>query len=322
MNFLGYIFGLLKSVIYGCSVFFTSSLTESTDVLDILSLRFLMSFVVLWLLKITKVIKIDVGVKDFFKKNSRSSFIKILLLTAIFEPVLYMLFETLGISMTTNVTAAVILSLQPISSCILEEAFSKDKSTWIQKLFLALGIVGVIYISVMTDTTSGENSIFGIIFIILAVLCGSLFQLFSRKSSGAFNAFEITYISCMLGAAAFNAVNVVRHLIDGSILDYFNPYFNIDNLIGFTFLAIASTIIATAMNNYALSKIKISVMTAFGGVSTIVTILVGVIFNNEHLEYFHYIGLGLIILRMIGVSYISIKEENKKTKQNEEAKVD
>ena len=123
----------------------------------------------------------------------------------------------------------------------------------------------------------------------------------------------------MLGAFAFNAVNVVRHLINGSILSYFDPYFNLENLIGFLFLAVASTIIATAMNNYALSKIKISVMTAFGGVSTLVTVLVGVIFANEHLEYFHYIGLSLIIIRMIGVSYISIKEENKK--QTKEAKV-
>ena len=41
---LAYLFTILKNDIYGASVFFTSSLSNSTDVLDLLSLRFLMSF--------------------------------------------------------------------------------------------------------------------------------------------------------------------------------------------------------------------------------------------------------------------------------------
>ena len=67
-----------------------------------------------------------------------------------------------------------------------------------------------------------------------------------------------------------------------------------------------STIVATMMNNFALSKLQISVMTAFGGVSTLVTIIVGIVFGGESLEFYHYIGLPFIIVRMIGVSAISI----------------
>ena len=56
--FLAYLFTILKNVIYGASVFFTASLSNSTDVLDLLS--------------------------------------------ALFEPLLYMMLETLGITMTTT----------------------------------------------------------------------------------------------------------------------------------------------------------------------------------------------------------------------------
>lgn len=48
---LALIFSFLKNVVYGASVFFTSELTASVDVLDILALRFLMSFVTLFILK-------------------------------------------------------------------------------------------------------------------------------------------------------------------------------------------------------------------------------------------------------------------------------
>ena len=112
----------------------------------------------------------------------------------------------------------------------------------------------------------------------------------------------------------FNAINVVRHLARGDIAHYFDPYFNVDNLIGFIFLGVLSTIVATIMNNFALSRIQISTMAAFGGLSTVVTIAVGVIFRDEALMIYHYIGLPFIILRMVGVSVISIRRTRQELK--------
>lgn len=314
MIFLAYLFAVLKSTIYGLSIFFTSKLSDGVDVLDILALRFLLSFAVLWVLKVTRAVKINVGIKDLFKKSEKSPFIRNLFLTALFEPVLYMLLETLGVSMTTNVTAAVIASLAPISSCIIEVVFLKERSTLLQQIFLACGIFGVIYIAVNTNTSDGQNSIWGILFLVGSVVAGSLFTAFSRKSSAHFSPMEITYFACLVGAVIFNAVNIVRHLVRGDILHYFDPYFNVDNMIGFLFLGVLSTIVATMMNNFALSKIQISTMAAFGGLSTVVTIAVGLIFGNETLEVYHYIGLPFIILRMVGVSAISISKSKKELK--------
>ena len=120
---------------------------------------------------------------------------------------------------------------------------------------------------------------------------------------------EITYVSCALGATVFNAVNVVRHLIVGDILHYFDPFLDPENLIGFAFLGIVSTIVATGMNNFALGRMQASTMAAFAGISTLVTVAVGVIFGGEQLYVYHVIGLSLIIVRMVGVSVIAIRRE-------------
>lgn len=178
-----------------------------------------------------------------------------------------------------------------------------------QKIFLGLGIIGVIYISVNTDTSDGENSLAGIIFIVLAVISGSLFMVFSRKSSSHFGSMEVTYFSATLGMIAFNIINVIRHLTLGDLQNYFKPLFSVENLIGFIFLSVISTIVATGMNNFALSKIQTSTSSAFSGLSTVVTIAIGVIFGGEELYYFHFIGITLILIRMIGVSYIAIKKD-------------
>jgi len=314
MIFTVYLLVIIKNVIYGSSIFFTSGLTESTDVLDILALRFLMSFVVMWLLKVTRILKIEVGVRDMFVKNERSPHIMPLLLTALFEPVLYMFFETLGVSMTSNITAGVILSLTPITCCIAESLILKESTTLMQKVFLGIGIFGVIFIAVNTDTSSGRDTLAGIVIMFIAIIVDALFTVFSRKSSSHFTAMEITYAACTMGMIVFNSVNVVRHIANGTIGSYFAPYFSTENLIGFVFLGVVSTIAATAMVNFVLRYIKASSMSAFGGVSTFVTIFIGVAIGGERLYPFHFIGLIFIIIRMIGVSYIDIKKDSRLTK--------
>ena len=317
MIIIPYILAILKNMIYGSSIFFTSSLTENCDVLDILALRFLVSFGVMWVLKVTRIIKIGIGVRDFFKKGNRSPMLRTLLLTAIFEPVLYMVFETLGISMTTNVTTAIILALTPVTACTLEVLFLRERCTGLEKIFLGAGIVGVVYVALKTDTGGGENSVFGIICIILAVISGSLFTVFSRKSSSAFSAMEITYTSCLLGAVAFNAINIVRHIANGTVLRYFEPYLSLSNIIGFIFLGVISTIVATGMNNFCLGRMQASTMSAFGGLSTVTTILIGVFIGGEELYYYHYIGVTLILIRAIGVSTIAILRDRRKIRAQE-----
>jgi drug/metabolite transporter (DMT)-like permease len=307
MIIIPYILSFLKYVIYGSSVFFTSSLTSSTDVLDVLSLRFLLSLAVMWLLKVTRVIKVNVGIREIVKKKNRPPMLSTLLLTALFEPVLYMFFETLGISMTTNVTTAIIISLSPILTCILEVVILKEGCTLMEKALLGVGIVGVAYVAIKTGNGDGRNDPLGILFLVLAVVSGALFSVMSRKSSKRFSAMEVTYVSCMLGAVAFNSVNVVRHIVNGTLIHYFDPYFSLENIIGFVFLGVISTIVATGINNYCLSKIQASTVSAFGGLSTVVTILIGVFIGGEELYYYHYIGISLILIRMIGVSVISIR---------------
>lgn len=311
MLILPYLLVIIKNIIYGSSIFFTASLTESTDVLDVLALRFLLSLVVMWGLKTFGVLKIKVGVRDLFKTSGRSSAIRTLILTAIFEPVLYMLFETLGISMTSSVMTAIIIALSPIATCILEIVFLHERCSLAEKILLGVGILGVVYVALMSGGTGGESSPLGILFLVLAVICGSLFAVFSRKSSREFSAMEVTYVSCMLGAAAFNAINIVRHIVRGTLLHYLDPYFDVGNIIGFVFLGVISTVVATGCNNYCLGRLQASTVSAFGGLSTVVTILIGVFVGGETLYYYHYIGIFLIAVRMVGVSIISFRRANK-----------
>lgn len=312
MTALAYLFTFLKNAIYGTTNFLTKGLNANNlDAIEILALRFLLSFVILWFLKITKIVKINVGVKDVFKNTEKHKYIKPLFLAALFSPVIEMLFETMGFTMTTAITAGVITSLMPVASCIFESIILKESTTLSQKIFLALGIIGVIYIAINTNTSSGNDTVIGILCLIVAVIAGPAYLVFSRKSSGQFAALEITYFSCLLGAVVFNALSIIKHLWQNDILHYFDPYFDPKNIMGWVTLSIVSTIFCTLMNNFSMSRLQASTVAAFGGVSTIVTILIGVLFLEEKLYYFHYIGFTLILIRMSGVSWVAIKKDKK-----------
>jgi len=313
MTALAYFFAFLKNAIFGTTNFFTKTLNNNElAAIDILALRFLLSFMVLWLLKTTKLVKIEVGVKDVFKKTERHNFIKPLLLTALFSPVIEMLFETVGYTMTTAVTAGVILSLVPVFACVCESLILKETTTVMQKVFLVLGVVGVMYIAINTRAADGKDSLLGIACLVVATISCPLHLVFSRQSLSHFKPFEVTYFACLFGTVGFNLINIVNHLYKGDILHYFDPYFDPKNMVGFIMLSVVCTIIATALNNFSVSKIQASTMSAFGGVSTAVTILIGVVFLNEKLYHFHYVGFALILIRIVGVSWIAIKKDKQK----------
>ena len=69
MNILAVLCIIIKNSIYGLSVFFTGALTDSVAVFDILALRFLISFAVFYILKVTGILKIKAGIKDLIIKD-------------------------------------------------------------------------------------------------------------------------------------------------------------------------------------------------------------------------------------------------------------
>ena len=295
-NSLAYLSAVGKSVIYGSSILFTGSLLKTTSVIDVLALRFLLSAVAFLILAATGLVHV----------NFHGKSLKIIAAAAIFEPVFYFLFETLGVGQTTTSLAGIMSALIPVVIILCETIFLHERTTPVQKALMLVSIAGVILVTVFTSNDSGQsNSLWGIVFLALAYISGALFMICSRKSSGQFSSVEITFFTTMVGAVVFNGINIGRHLSAGTITSYFAPLFNWENLLGFLFLSILSSIVATLMNNYALSRIQASSVSALGGFTTITSIVLGVLVNHEILYWYHYVGMVMILVGGIGVNYIA-----------------
>lgn len=297
-NTLAMVAGLGSAFIFGLSFLFSKKALDHAEPLELISFRFLTAVLVMSLLLLFKIIKVDYKGKD----------LKGLLLLGFMEPVVYFIFETYGIKYSTSSQAGLMISLIPIFVVILSAYFLKEKPSKQQLVFIVLSVGGVMLIGLMGSSNSGSGSLLGIILLLGSVLSAAAFTIISRKLSKKFTPIELTYSMMMQGAVVFNIMSIINHLSHKTISSYFKPLHNKDFIIPIIYLGILSSIVAYFLINYTLSKIEASKSAIISNLSTIVSIVAGVVFLKESFEYYHIIGSIMILTGVWGTNYLDVKK--------------
>jgi len=289
--------GMTSSSIFGLSFMFSTIALKIVDTFTLLSFRFLLAFFIMTLLILFKVIKVDYKGKNF----------KSLLILGLMQPIIYFIFETYGLKNSSSSIAGVLIALIPIMVAISSSYFLKEKPSLLQWIFIVISVVGVIFIIVMGGNDSGTVTLVGILCLFMAVLSATAFNLLSRRLSTEFKPLEITYFMMGLGAVTFTVISVIQHIVEGNLSAFFTPLGNKDFIISLIYLGILSSIIAFLFINYSLSKMEASKSAIFANLSTIVSIIAGVVFLKESFEIFHLIGSTLILIGVWGTNYFGSK---------------
>lgn len=296
-NLLPYISATITSLIFGLSFLFSKKALNVASPFNLLSFRFLIAFLVMTILMLLKVIKVDYKNKP----------IKDLFFLALMQPVIYFIFETYGIKYSSSSLAGIMLSLIPVIVTVMASYFLKEKATSIQFFFIVISVGGVAYIAFMNSTDSGSSSTLGILLLIITVMSAGVFNIMSRKLSSSFTPIEITYFMMGLGALFFNSINLCEHAFLGTFNQYFFPLTNKDFIISILYLGVLSSVIAFLLINFTLSKIEASKSAVFSNLSTIVSIVAGVLILHEKFRYYHIVGSIMILIGVWGTSYFGMK---------------
>ncbi|MBU5438027.1 DMT family transporter [Tissierella sp. MSJ-40] len=301
-KYLPILSAIISSTIFGFSFMFTKIGLEIMTPIELISFRFLLAAIVMTLLKFLKIIEVNLKGKN----------IKMILLASLCEPVLYFIFEVTGINMTTSSEAGLMISIIPVFVTIFSIIFLKEKPRISQLCFIGLSVFGVIFINMMKDRLSISGNFLGIIFLFLAIISSAGYNIASKKASEEFKPLEITFVMMWVGAIAFNSILTVNHLLKGTIAKYFYPLANIQAIIPLFYLGILSSVAAFFMVNYTISKIPVSQSAVFANLSTIVSIVAGVLILKEDFYWFHVVGSIMILIGVWGTVYYGDKSiENK-----------
>jgi len=290
-RYLPLLAGITFSVLFGFTFMFTKEGLESVSIFHLLGFRFSLAAIVMTILKYLGFIKIKFKGKD----------LKSLFLLATAQPGLYFVFETLGVNMTASSEAGLMISLIPVVVTIMAAVFLNEKPSKKQLVFVILSVAGVIFITLMKGSTDVANNYLGLLVLMGAVITGGIYNILSRKLSLDFSPVEITYMMVWYGTVLFNIIALVRY--KGTLIDYIKPLTETSVLIPVFYLGILASVVAFFMMNYTLSRVQASQAAVFANLTTVVSIIAGVVFRGETFYWFQFVGAAMIIIGVWGTNY-------------------
>ena len=280
--------GVGYATIFGFSFLVTKDALDILDPMELVFARFLLAAVVMSLLVAVRLVKLDY----------RGKKPALLLLTCLFQPVLYFIFETYGVRESATSTAGIILGALPAVVAILGVFTLKEKTTPLQSLGLGLSIAGVAIVVFVGSRAQGggEGTLRGALFLIGSMFSAALFNVFSRKASRQFSDFERTFVMMWAGALVFGCIVLVKSfwpaadpLSSGSLWARASSVWP-----SIAYLGILSSILAFFFMNYTLTRLKASQSAVFTNLVTVITVAAGVLIRKESFDLLQ--GLGAIVI--------------------------
>lgn len=296
-NYIVYLFAILNASIVGLSFLFTKTAIQLSGPLDTLAYRFTVSFSVLVILVAFKVVKI----------NLDKSRLKKIIGIALFYPILFFSFQAFGLNFSQSSEAGILFASTPILTTILASFFLKERTTTIQKIFIFLSVFGVIFIFIMKGQTIQLSNIFGITLLLFSCLSIAGYTVMARSLSRTLKPIDITFFMLGLGFLFFNTSAISTHIKLGTLTDFLKPWTNITFILSILFLGVLASLVTSFLSNYILSKIKASQMSVFSNLSTVVSIIAGVVILDEQIFWYDIIGSCFIIFGVIGTNFFNKK---------------
>lgn len=271
--------------LYGLSYIFTKQGTDQASVLALLGWRFLVAFIVMSALIVVGIVHIDL----------RGKSLKPLLLVSLFNPVLYFVGETAGISHTSASESGVFLACIPVVSLLASTWILKKRPSRQQVVGILITLVGVI-LTVIAAGTQTSLSIIGYAFLLLAVGTYALYSVFVEKAA-AYTGIEITYLMLAAGALVFSVLALVEAASQGEVGTLLSlPMVNGKFLEAVLYQGIGSSVIALFLSNFAIAEMGVNQTSSFIGISTVVSIIAGILVLGEQFNGYQLLGAVVIIL--------------------------
>lgn len=281
-------------VIFGFSFMFTKIALNYASPMTVIADRYIIAFLGLTVVILATKTKI----------NLRKNIWKLALMSA-FQPVLYFVFETYGIQMTTSAFSSIMISMIPVVSMISGIFILDEVPSPMQYIFSALSVAGVVIMS-LAGNADGTVTILGIVLLFGAVISSVGYNTLSRKISAEFTAFERTYAMTLIGLVSFVGIAIAENIKNPA--NVINSFASFEYTSAILYLGIISSVVAFLLLNYANTYLPVAKTTAFSNATTVVSVIAGAIFLGEKITLITLFSGIMIIAGVMGVQMFGMKK--------------
>lgn len=280
-------------IIFGFSFMFTKISLNYASPMTVIADRYLVAFLGMTLVMLITKQKIRLK-KGMWK----------IILMALFQPVLYFLFETYGIKLTTSAFSSIMISLIPVVSMICGIFTLKEVPSPMQYVFSAVSVIGVV-IMALSGKSSGTVTALGILLLAGAVFSSVAFNISSRKISAEFTVVERTYATTVIGLISFAAIALTENIKNP--VNIITPFLSSPYLWAILYLGVLSSVVAFLLMNFANTYLPVAKTTVFANVTTVISVIAGMVFLDEKITFWVVISTVMIVIGVTGVQLLNVK---------------
>lgn len=302
---LSLIFALLASAIFGMSFMFSSIALQVAKPTVLLAFRFIVAFAAMSLVIGVNALVGRLRGRPIFAFSLKGKPIGSLVLLGLIQPVLYFFCENYGILYTSSAVAGTIIAVVPIACILMDVLVLHEKVTRRQVVCAVLCIGGVALIYGGGET---RISALGLVFLLLTVACDAVYYTLSHRAAARFTAFEVTYVMFTVGMVFFIPAALIQGA--GHMAETFLPAVQSGSFWGsVVYLGLVSSVVAYFLLNFANANLTVSEASLFSNVTTVVSVLAGVVLLREPFGLWQIIGVAVILVCVYAANAAPKKKE-------------
>ena len=289
-----YIASTFAITLWGMSYIWTDQLiAQNIPIFYFVFVRILMAGVVLFLFN-TAYARI--------KRIQRQDLPKFLLL-AFFEPFIYFICETYGLKLTGSPTlSAMVIATIPIFSIGAGIIFFREKINLINIGGILLTLVGIVMVA-MAHGTLGENFIWGVVLLLLAVISEVGHASITKSLSGNYSSQIIVMYQFLIGAVYLFPLFLWKGL-DGFDMEI---YFDGDVWYPIICLAILCSSLAFSLWVSTIKNLGVAKSSIFSALIPVAAAIIAWLLGHEMLNQRQWIGIAISTVGVV-LSQYTIKK--------------
>ena len=227
------------------------------------------------------------------KRIQRKDVPKFLLL-AFFEPFIYFICETYGLKVTGSPTlSAMIIATIPIFSIGAGMIFFKEKVNFVNIIGISLSLVGIVMVA-MAKGELGENFIWGIILLLIAVISEVGHASITKSLAGNYSSQIIVMYQFLIGAVYLFPLFIWKGVGEFNAQTYFSP----EVWYPLICLAVLCSSLAFSLWVSTIKNLGVAKSSIFSALIPVAAAIIAWVLGHEYLNSRQWIG---IVVSSIGV---------------------
>ena len=292
LHILSLLAALTAATIFGMSFMFSKMALATAAPTVLLAFRFTVAVAAMTLVVLVNALVGKLRGRPLFAFSLRGKPVYKLLLLGIVQPVAYFIFENYGILYTSSAVAGTIISAVPVC-CILMDVLVLHERVTLKQVLCAVGAIGGV--ALISVGGAVMVSALGMLFLLLTMLSDTLYYGISHDAAKRFTPFEMTYVMFSVGMAVFIPVALLQAGgLDSPMITA--PLQSGGFWLAVLYLGLLSSVLAYGLLNFANSHLSVSETSLFSNVTTVVSVLAGVVLLKEPFGLWQIIGVAVILV--------------------------